>query len=95
MTDIVTAVYELMGKFADPTLDHEGVREKVDRMFQVRNTWEPKAKGRGRAGIREGGREEKKTKEDKKERKKNSLKISMNDRRHSSLIKLSNLQVES
>jgi hypothetical protein len=24
-----------MGKFADPNLDHEGVREKVDRMFQV------------------------------------------------------------
>ena len=36
MTDIVTAVYELMGKFADPNLNHEGVREKVDRMFQVR-----------------------------------------------------------
>lgn len=36
MTDIVTAVYELMGKFADPNLDQEGVREKVDRMFQVR-----------------------------------------------------------
>lgn len=35
MTDIVTAVYELMGKFADPNLDHEGVREKVDRIFQV------------------------------------------------------------
>nr|XP_012147160.1 PREDICTED: Kv channel-interacting protein 4 [Megachile rotundata] len=34
MTDIVTAVYELMGKFADPNLDHAGVREKVDRMFQ-------------------------------------------------------------
>ncbi|XP_015609076.1 Kv channel-interacting protein 1 isoform X2 [Cephus cinctus] len=34
MTDIVTAVYELMGKFADPNLDHEGVRDKVDRMFQ-------------------------------------------------------------
>ncbi|KAL6446307.1 hypothetical protein ACFW04_001127 [Cataglyphis niger] len=34
MTDIVTAVYELMGKFSDPNLDHEGVREKVDRMFQ-------------------------------------------------------------
>ncbi|XP_070170639.1 uncharacterized protein [Polyergus mexicanus] len=34
MTDIVTAVYELMGKFSDPHLDHEGVREKVDRMFQ-------------------------------------------------------------
>lgn len=36
MTDIVTAVYELMGKFSDPNLDPEGVREKVDRMFQVR-----------------------------------------------------------
>lgn len=35
MTDIVTAVYELMGKFSDPNMDHEGVREKVDRMFQV------------------------------------------------------------
>lgn len=37
MTDIVTAVYELMGKFADPNLNanHEGVRQKVDKMFQV------------------------------------------------------------
>ncbi|XP_050585109.1 Kv channel-interacting protein 1-like, partial [Bombus affinis] len=34
MTDIVTAVYELMGKFSDPNMDHDGVREKVDRMFQ-------------------------------------------------------------
>ncbi|XP_034933810.1 Kv channel-interacting protein 1-like [Chelonus insularis] len=34
MTDIVTAVYELMGKFSDPNMDPEGVREKVDRMFQ-------------------------------------------------------------
>ncbi|XP_046431009.1 Kv channel-interacting protein 1-like isoform X1 [Neodiprion fabricii] len=34
MTDIVTAVYDLMGKFADPNLDHEGIRDKVDRMFQ-------------------------------------------------------------
>ncbi|KAF7994630.1 hypothetical protein HCN44_004102 [Aphidius gifuensis] len=34
MTDIVTAVYELMGKFLDPNVDHEGVRQKVDRMFQ-------------------------------------------------------------
>lgn len=38
MTDIVTAVYELMGKFADPNSNHESVREKVDRMFQVRKT---------------------------------------------------------
>ena len=37
MTDIVTAVYELMGKFADPNLSHnnENIRQKVDRMFQV------------------------------------------------------------
>lgn len=35
MTDIVTAVYDLMGKFADPNLDPEGVRDRVDRMFQV------------------------------------------------------------
>ncbi|XP_033221085.1 calsenilin [Belonocnema kinseyi] len=33
MTDIVTAVYELMGKFADQNLNHDNVREKVDRMF--------------------------------------------------------------
>ncbi|XP_071627645.1 calsenilin isoform X1 [Temnothorax longispinosus] len=38
MTDIVTAVYELMGKFSDPNLDHEGVRLKVDRMFQRKKT---------------------------------------------------------
>lgn len=41
MTDIVTAVYELMGKFADPNLshNHEGVRHKVDRMFQVMQSY--------------------------------------------------------
>lgn len=37
MTDIVTAVYELLGKFADTSLNHEVVREKVDRMFLVSN----------------------------------------------------------
>lgn len=35
MTDIVTAVYELMGKFSDPTLNHGGIQERVDRIFQV------------------------------------------------------------
>ncbi|KAG8035117.1 hypothetical protein G9C98_001607 [Cotesia typhae] len=34
MTDIVTAVYELMGKFSDPNMDTDGVRERVDRIFQ-------------------------------------------------------------
>ena len=34
MTDIVTAVYELLGKFSD-NLNREGIQEKVDRMFQV------------------------------------------------------------
>lgn len=36
MTDIVTAVYELMGKFSDPNVDRSGVRQKVDQMFQVK-----------------------------------------------------------
>ncbi|XP_054258021.1 Kv channel-interacting protein 1 isoform X2 [Macrosteles quadrilineatus] len=34
MTDIVTAVYELMGKFAEPTVDDTIVQAKVDRIFQ-------------------------------------------------------------
>lgn len=37
MTDIVTAVYELLGKFSDNSPNRELVREKVDRMFLVSN----------------------------------------------------------
>lgn len=37
MTDIVTAIYELMGKIAEPSVDEETIKEKVDRIFQVRN----------------------------------------------------------
>lgn len=36
MTDIVTAIYELMGKVAEPTVDEATVNEKVERIFQVR-----------------------------------------------------------
>jgi hypothetical protein len=35
MTDIVTAIYELMGKFTEPCVDESTVRDKVDRIFQV------------------------------------------------------------
>nr|CAD7397854.1 unnamed protein product [Timema poppensis] len=34
MTDIVSAIYDLMGKFAEPCVDDETVKEKVDRIFQ-------------------------------------------------------------
>jgi len=35
MTDIVTAVYDLMGKFTDPFVDEAVIKEKVDKIFQV------------------------------------------------------------
>jgi Ca2+-binding EF-hand superfamily protein len=35
MTDVVTAIYELMGKFTEPCVDESTVRDKVDRIFQV------------------------------------------------------------
>lgn len=35
MTDIVSAIYDLMGKVAEPSVDEDTVKEKVDRIFQV------------------------------------------------------------
>lgn len=35
MTDIVTAVYELMGKLAEPSVDEDTIKDKVDRIFEV------------------------------------------------------------
>lgn len=35
MTDIVSAIYDLMGKLAEPCVDDDTVKEKVDRIFQV------------------------------------------------------------
>lgn len=35
MTDIVTAVYDLMGKIVEPTVEDGTVAAKVDRIFQV------------------------------------------------------------
>lgn len=37
MTDVVTAVYELMGKFTEPCVEETTVRDKVDCIFQVSN----------------------------------------------------------
>ncbi|KAL3278041.1 hypothetical protein HHI36_013382 [Cryptolaemus montrouzieri] len=34
MTDIVNAVYDLMGKVSEPCIDDNTVKEKVDRIFQ-------------------------------------------------------------
>lgn len=35
MTDIVSAVYDLMGKLTDPSIEEDTVKDKVDRIFQV------------------------------------------------------------
>lgn len=35
MTDIVSAIYDLMGKLAEPCVDEDTVKEKVDRIFKV------------------------------------------------------------
>ncbi|XP_018565548.1 Kv channel-interacting protein 4-like [Anoplophora glabripennis] len=34
MTDIVSAIYDLMGKLSEPCIDEDTVKEKVDRIFQ-------------------------------------------------------------
>ncbi|XP_013134129.1 PREDICTED: Kv channel-interacting protein 4-like, partial [Papilio polytes] len=34
MTEIVTAIYDLMGKIVEPMIDDDAVREKVERLFQ-------------------------------------------------------------
>lgn len=36
MTDIVSAIYDLMGKVSEPCVDEDTIKEKVDRIFQVR-----------------------------------------------------------
>lgn len=35
MTDIVTAIYDLMGKLTEPCIEDDTVKEKVDRIFSV------------------------------------------------------------
>ncbi|XP_028171009.1 Kv channel-interacting protein 4-like isoform X2 [Ostrinia furnacalis] len=34
MTEIVNAIYDLMGRIVDPSVDEEIIREKVERLFQ-------------------------------------------------------------
>ncbi|XP_045532880.1 Kv channel-interacting protein 4 [Pieris brassicae] len=34
MTEIVTAIYDLMGKIVEPMIDDDAIREKVERLFQ-------------------------------------------------------------
>ena len=35
MLDIVSAIYEMMGKFAEPCIDEHTAKEHVERVFQV------------------------------------------------------------
>nr|CAI5829596.1 unnamed protein product [Callosobruchus analis] len=35
MTDIVTAIYDLMGKMVEPSIEECTVKERVDRIFEV------------------------------------------------------------
>lgn len=35
MTEIVTAIYDLMGKIVEPLLEEDVVLQKVERLFQV------------------------------------------------------------
>lgn len=35
MTDIVTAIYDLMGRVSDPLVEDDIVQQKVERLFQV------------------------------------------------------------
>ncbi|XP_057654178.1 Kv channel-interacting protein 4-like isoform X2 [Diorhabda carinulata] len=38
MTDIVSAIYDLMGKLAEPCIEEDTVKDKVDRIFQKMDT---------------------------------------------------------
>ena len=38
MLDIVSAIYDMMGRFAEPCIDEHTAREHVERVFMVRNT---------------------------------------------------------
>jgi len=35
MLDIVTAIYDLMGKYAEPSIDEHTARDHVERVFHV------------------------------------------------------------
>ena len=35
MLDIISAIYDMMGRFADPCIDENTAREHVDRVFEV------------------------------------------------------------
>ena len=36
MLDIVSAIYDMMGRFAEPCIDEHAAREHVERVFMVR-----------------------------------------------------------
>jgi Ca2+-binding EF-hand superfamily protein len=38
MMDVVSAIYDMMGRFAEPSIDDNTTREHVDKIFQVINS---------------------------------------------------------
>lgn len=38
MLDIVTAIYEMMGRYTEPAIDENTAKEHVERVFQVRQS---------------------------------------------------------
>ena len=37
MLDIISAIYDMMGRFSDPCIDENTAREHVERVFEVRH----------------------------------------------------------
>ena len=62
MLDIVTAIYEMMGRYTEPSIDDTTAREHVERVFQV-----------GTRGERERERERERGRERERERHENMI----------------------
>lgn len=35
MTDIITSIYDLMGKLVEPAVEDDTIKDKVDKIFKV------------------------------------------------------------
>lgn len=44
MLDIVTAIYEMMGRYTEPAIDENTAKEHVERVFQVRQSHHTRSK---------------------------------------------------
>ena len=39
MLDIISAIYDMMGRYSDPHIDEHTAKEHVDRIFDVSGRW--------------------------------------------------------